>query len=61
MNNNEILQLSKSFALIWLELLHESNYLPANSFESIYDDNEKIRARLIKIIKSLKIKKTTEK
>jgi four helix bundle protein len=46
---------------IWLELLHESNYLPANSFESIYDDNEKIRARLIKIIKSLKIKKTTEK
>ena len=41
----------------WLELLHESDYLSDESFDSIYDDNEKIRAILIKIIKSLKKKK----
>jgi four helix bundle protein len=41
----------------WLELLHESDYLTDDSFDSIYDDNEKIRAILIKIIKSLKKKK----
>ncbi|MBO4811236.1 MAG: four helix bundle protein [Prevotella sp.] len=41
----------------WLELLHESDYLSKDSFESIYDDNEKIRAILIKIIKRMKEKK----
>ena len=41
----------------WLELLHESGYLSDDSFESIYDDNEKIRAILIKIIKRMKEKK----
>ena len=41
----------------WLELLYESNYLTRDSYESIFDDNEKIRAILIKIIKSLKEKK----
>ena len=41
----------------WLELLHESGYLSKDSFESIYDDNEKIRAILIKIIKRMKEKK----
>ena len=35
----------------WLELLHESDYLTYDSFDSIYDDNEKIIAILIKIIK----------
>ena len=45
---------------VWLELLHESNYLTSASFESIYDDNEKIRAILIKIIKSLKNKKEND-
>ena len=42
---------------IWIELLHESQYLSDDAFDSIYDDNEKIRANLIKIIKSLKTKK----
>ena len=42
---------------IWIELLHESQYLSDDTFDSIYDDNEKIRAILIKIIKSLKTKK----
>jgi four helix bundle protein len=42
---------------IWIELLHESQYLSDDAFDSIYDDNEKIRAILIKIIKSLKTKK----
>ena len=42
---------------VWIELLHESQYLSDDAFDSIYDDNEKIRAILIKIIKSLKTKK----
>jgi four helix bundle protein len=42
---------------VWIELLHESQYLSDDGFDSIYDDNEKIRAILIKIIKSLKTKK----
>ena len=42
----------------WLELLHESEYLDDKAFESIYDDNCKISATLINIIK--KTKETTE-
>ena len=38
----------------WLELLHESGYLNDNEFESIYDDNSKISATLINIIKKSK-------
>ena len=38
----------------WLELLHESDYIPDVAFESIYDDNCKISATLINIIKKTK-------
>ncbi|MBO7116759.1 MAG: four helix bundle protein [Prevotella sp.] len=38
----------------WLELLHEANFLDDKSFESIYNDNNKISATLINIIKKSK-------
>ena len=38
----------------WLELLHESGYLSDTEYESIYDDNSKISATLINIIKKSK-------
>ena len=38
----------------WLELLHESGYLSDTEYESIYDDNSKISATLINIIKKAK-------
>ena len=38
----------------WLELLHESGYLNDDEYESIYDDNSKISATLINIIKKSK-------
>ena len=38
----------------WLELLHESNYLSDTEYESIYNDNSKISATLINIIKKSK-------
>ena len=38
----------------WLELLHESGYLNETEYESIYDDNSKISATLINIIKKSK-------
>ncbi len=38
----------------WLELLHESGYIDNKSFESIYNDNCKISATLINIIKKTK-------
>ena len=38
----------------WLELLHESGYIDDNAFESIYDDNCKLSATLINIIKKTK-------
>ena len=39
---------------LWLELLHESDYLSDSEFDSIYDDNQKIVATLINIIKNSK-------
>ncbi len=41
----------------WLEFLYESDYLEKECFDSIYDDNENIRATLINIIRKLKYKK----
>ena len=38
----------------WLELLHESDYLNEQQFESIYNDCGKIAATLTKIIKTTK-------
>ena len=38
----------------WLELLHESGYIEDKAFESIYDENCKISATLINIIKKAK-------
>ena len=38
----------------WLELLHESNYLDDQQFESIYNDCGKIAVTLTKIIKTTK-------
>ena len=38
----------------WLELLHESGYLNDTEYKSIYDDNSKISATLINIIKKSK-------
>ena len=40
-----------------LELIHESGYLTDEEFESVYDDNQKIIATLINIIKKVKEKK----
>ena len=40
----------------WLELLHESDYLSDNLFQSIYSDNKIIVATLVKIIKTTKSK-----
>ena len=40
----------------WLELLHESDYLSDNLFQSIYSDNKIIIATLVKIIKTTKSK-----
>jgi len=39
---------------LWLDLLHESDYLTVLEYESIYDDNQKIIATLINIIKKTK-------
>jgi hypothetical protein len=39
---------------LWLELLHESDYLSDSEFDSVYDDNQKIVATLINIIKKTK-------
>lgn len=38
----------------WLELLHESGYIDDKSYESIYNDNCRISATLINIIKKAK-------
>ena len=38
----------------WLDLLHESDYLNEQQFESIYNDCGKIAATLTKIIKTTK-------
>lgn len=38
----------------WLELLHESDILDDNQFDSIYSDCGKLAATLTKIIKSTK-------
>lgn len=38
----------------WLELLHESGYIDDKSYESIYNDNCRISATLINIIKKTK-------
>ena len=38
----------------WLELLHESEYLNDQQFESIYNDCGKVAAMLTKIIKTTK-------
>ena len=38
----------------WLELLHETGTIDDKSFKSIYDDNCRISATLINIIKSTK-------
>ena len=37
----------------WLELLHESNYLKDEEFNSIYKDNKVVNATLVKIINSM--------
>ena len=39
----------------WLELLHESDYLTDQQYESIYNDCGKIAATLTKIIKTAKV------
>ncbi|MCR4810141.1 MAG: four helix bundle protein [Prevotella sp.] len=38
----------------WIELLHESGYIDDKTFDSIFDDNSKISATLINIIKTTK-------
>ena len=38
----------------WLELLHESNILESNIFESLYKDNYELLSLLTSIIKNLK-------
>ena len=38
----------------WIELLHESGYIDEKTFDSVFDDNSKISATLINIIKKTK-------
>ena len=38
----------------WLELLHETDYIDDNQFQSIIEDNHNITGTLINIIKSTK-------
>ena len=38
----------------WIELLHESGFVDDKTFDSIFDDNSKISATLINIIKKTK-------
>jgi len=38
----------------WLELLYETGYIDEGAFNSIYNDNSKISATLINIIKKAK-------
>ncbi len=38
----------------WLELLHEAEYIDDKAYESISNDNSKISATLINIIKKAK-------
>ena len=38
----------------WIELLHESEFIDDKTFDSIFDDNSKISATLINIIKKTK-------
>ena len=38
----------------WLELLHETNFIDDNQFESIIVDNNNITGTLVNIIKSTK-------
>ena len=38
----------------WLELLHEAGFIDDKVFDSIFDDNSKISATLINIIKTAK-------
>jgi four helix bundle protein len=38
----------------WIELLHESGYIDDKTFDSVFDDNSKISATLINIIKKTK-------
>ena len=38
----------------WIELLHESGYIYDKTFDSVFDDNSKISATLINIIKKTK-------
>ena len=40
--------------IYWIELLHDSGYLPDNSFESIHSDGLEILKLLISIIKTSK-------
>ena len=40
--------------MYWLELLHESEYLDNNTFNSIYTDTEELVKLLVSIIKSTK-------
>jgi len=37
----------------WLELMHKTDYLEDNDFSSIYSDNKRINATLVKIINSI--------
>lgn len=39
----------------WLELLHESEYIPEEAFNSIYSDNKELIKLLTSITKTLKI------
>ena len=40
--------------MYWLELLHESEYLDDNTFNSIYNDTEELVKLLVSIIKTTK-------
>ncbi len=53
-NKMNIALKESSEAEYWLEILHETGYLGDLEFDSIYNENSRISATLINIIKSTK-------
>ena len=56
-----ISQKETSETIYWLELLHESEYLKDNEFDSVYSDAEELIKLLTSSIKTIKEKKLQSK
>ena len=61
MSKLSIAQKENSETLYWLELLHESDYLKHNEYDSVYGDAEELMKLLTSSIKTVKGKITAKK